>query len=110
MGAEAWMLGGFARQFLTRSARDSWVIRDVDMAGPADSDIAAGVTAPRVGFRDGTLIRAANGTAIYMISDGKRRQFRNSTIFARMGYQSANIERSPRPSSPSTPKARCCNR
>jgi hypothetical protein len=89
--SEAWMVGGVARPFMSRNVRASYLIRELDIAEPADQAVAAGATSPSVGFRDGSLIRVTNGTTIYMVSDGKRRAFSSSGEFGRMGFKSANI-------------------
>jgi hypothetical protein len=91
VGKEAWMRGGIAKPFHNAKTRSSFKIRSVDRAGPADETIAAGSTSSPIGFRDGTLVRVVDTTAIYMISDGKRRAFPSSTTFARMGFKADNI-------------------
>jgi hypothetical protein len=70
--------------------RQSYRIRGADMA-LADGVVAGGSTSPRLGFRDGTLIRQSGTSGIYIVSDGKRRPFTSSTTFSRMGYKSENI-------------------
>jgi hypothetical protein len=90
-GSEAWFLGGVARPFMNGKVRGSHVIRDVDLAGPADAEVADGATSTRVGFRDGTLIRLSGAERIYIVSAGKRRPFQSSSTFSRMGFDSENI-------------------
>lgn len=90
-GTEGWMMSGIARHFFNTKVRQSYMIRDVDFAQPADELLAAGAFSDPLGFRDGTLVRVADETTIYMISDGKRRPFRSSTVFKRMGFSSGNI-------------------
>ena len=88
---EAWLISGTARPFFSRNVRDSYVIRDIDLAGPADSRMADGSASDPLGFRDGTLVRVADGSTIYIISDGARRPFRSSKILTRMGFKTSNI-------------------
>jgi hypothetical protein len=90
-GNEGWVRSGLAKPFFNKKVRTSYQIRDIDRAGPADEMVTAGSTSSPVGFRDGTLIRVVDTTTIYMVSDGKRRPFPSSTVFARMGFKSANI-------------------
>jgi N-acetylmuramoyl-L-alanine amidase-like protein len=90
-GAEAWLLAGTARQFFSRNVRDSYLVRDIDLAGPADAQMASATTAEPLGFRDGTLVRVADGTRIYIISDGRRRPFSSMKMFTRMGFDPENI-------------------
>ena len=88
---EAWLISETARPFFSKNVRDSYTIRDIDLAGPADSHMAGGATSDPLGFRDGTLVRVAETTTIYFISDGLRRSFRSSKVFARMGFRASNI-------------------
>jgi hypothetical protein len=88
---EAWMLGGTARPFITRTVRNSYRIRDVDLVGPADEAIEAGLSAPPVRFRDGSLIKAAAAPAVYLISDGQRRHISSGRTFTKMRYQWSNV-------------------
>jgi hypothetical protein len=89
-GQEAWVTPAGTRPFFSRNVRDSYVIRDVELAGPADAQVAGAMSDP-IGFRDGTLLRVADGQTIYFISDGKRRPFSSSKVFARMGFKTSNI-------------------
>ncbi len=88
-GAESWMNGGLAKRFGSTKVRKSYAIRDVEMAATGLG--GGGMSSGQFGFRDGTLIRVANGTTIYIVSDGKRRPFRSTTTFKRMGFKAENI-------------------
>jgi hypothetical protein len=89
-GQEAWVTTTGTRPFFSKNVRDSYLVRDVELAGPADAQVMAAMADP-IGFRDGTLIRAAEGTTIYFVSDNKRRPFSSSKVFARMGFKASNI-------------------
>lgn len=88
---EAMRLSGQARPFLTRNVRTSYAIRNVDLAGPADDEIAQASLASSIGFRDGTLVQAEGTSAAYVVANGLRRKFSTSHRFAVMGYQRSNI-------------------
>ncbi len=90
-GQEARVMSGIAHRFYSSNARRSWQIRDVDLAQGADGKITEGLGAEQIGFRDGTLVRAANTTTIYVISDAMRRPFSSTSAFRKMGYKSSNI-------------------
>ncbi|MEX0874667.1 MAG: N-acetylmuramoyl-L-alanine amidase [Actinomycetota bacterium] len=90
LGFEAWKISGVARRFATVNVRTSWLIRDVERAGPADSEVNAGGSAPQLGFRDGSLIRASGDPQIYVIADGKRLPI-SAKSFSKMGYKPGNI-------------------
>jgi hypothetical protein len=90
-GQEAWVRTGIARRFFSTNVRTSWQLRDVDLAGPADSKVSEGLSQDPLGFRDGTLVRVADATTIYIISDGMRRAFSSAAAFARMGYKEENV-------------------
>src|SRR6185295_15071404 len=91
-GQQGWVQSGSTRRFFTTNARKSWYIRDIDLAGPADAAMEAGAMNDPLGYRDGTLVRLANGTTIYMISHGMRRPFVSSAEFKRMGFKTDNIK------------------
>lgn len=90
-GGEAWMRGTIARPFVSSRARASHMIRGVDLAGPADPEVAGGATSQPIGFRDGTLVRASGTSGVYLVSGGKRLPFPNSSTFRRMGYAPSQI-------------------
>lgn len=85
------MVAGQGRPYLTTTVRNSYAIRDVDLAGPADSDVSNAQSMPPVGFREGSLVQLAGDANVYIISDGRRRRFVSSQLFSLMGYKSANI-------------------
>jgi hypothetical protein len=89
-GQEAWVTPTGTRPFFSRNVRNSYLVRDVELAGPADAQVAGAMSDP-IGFRDGTLVRVADAATIYFISDGKRRPFSSSKVFARMGFKTSNI-------------------
>ena len=90
-GREALRLSGLVRPFITTNVRRSYVIRDVDLVGPADTQVSQGQTNPPVGFRDGTLVEATGTSTVYIVSDGVRRRFPSMHEFGVMGYKTANI-------------------
>jgi hypothetical protein len=90
-GREAWVLSGLGRPFLTKNVRQSYTIRDVDVAGPADTQVAQSQASPPVGFRDGAIVRMAGDGNTYLVTDGRRRRFTSSHQFDAMGYNRANI-------------------
>ncbi len=89
-GQEAWVTPTGTRPFFSRTVRDSYLVRDVELAGPADAQVAGAMADP-IGFRDGTLVRVADGSTVYFISDGKKRPFSSSKVFARMGFKDSNV-------------------
>jgi hypothetical protein len=89
-GQEAWVTSTGTRPFFSRNVRDSYLIRDEELAGPADAQVAGAMADP-IGFRDGSLVQVADGGTIYFISDGKRRPFSSSKVFSRMGFKTSNI-------------------
>jgi hypothetical protein len=89
-GSTAWVLDAVARPLASANIRSSWLIRSVDLAGPADSAVAAGAGSKPIGFRDGTLVQVGGEGTIYVIADGRRRPI-SSRAFAKMGYDAENI-------------------
>jgi hypothetical protein len=89
-GSMAWVLAHVARPVTTANVRSSWLIRAVDLAGPADSDVATGAGSKPIGFRDGSLVQVSGEGTIYVVADGRRRPI-SSRSFAKMGYNPANI-------------------
>ncbi len=90
-GREALMVGGLGRPFLTTNVRQSYLIRDVDLAGPADTQVNQAQTDPPVGFRDGSLVRVGGTPTVYVIADGLRRPVSSAHRFTMMAYQWSNI-------------------
>jgi gliding motility-associated-like protein len=90
-GREALQLSGLARPFITSNVRQSYAIRDVDLVGPADTQVSQGQTNPPVGFRDGTLVQAVGTPTVYVVSNGLRRRFASMHQLGVMGYKTANI-------------------
>jgi hypothetical protein len=90
-GNEALVVSSTYRPFITANVRQSYQIRDVDLAGPADSDVAAAQSSPPVGFRDGTLVQVTGNPAVYVIADGMRRWITSAYRFNTMAYKWSNI-------------------
>jgi hypothetical protein len=90
-GTEGWMIGGIARHFFNKKVRSTYLIRDAEFAEPADELLAAGAIEDPIGFRDGSLLRLADSTTIYMVSDHKRRAFSSAGVFRKMGFLEENI-------------------
>jgi len=57
----------------------------------APEELARYRTGDPVKFKDGELIKAANESEIYVVSDGKRRLIKNEKTFAKFGYNLYNI-------------------
>jgi hypothetical protein len=90
-GKEAMVLGGLARPFITTNVRTSYAIRDVDLAGPADSQLMQAQSGVPVGFRDGTIVQASGDPKVYVIADGSRRWITSGHLFTALGYAWSNI-------------------
>jgi len=88
---EAMVLSGLARPFLSANVRQSYTIRDVDLAGPADSQLTQAQSAVPVGFRDGSLLQATGDPAVYVVVDGVRRHISSYHLFVVLGYKASNI-------------------
>ena len=88
---EAIVQGGLARPFVSSNVRLSYAIRDVDLVGPADTEVAQAQGSPPVGFRDGSIVRLIGQSTTYVIADGLRRRVQSSQQFDAMGYNRANI-------------------
>lgn len=91
-GQEAQYISTLPRPFETKAIRQSYQIRDVDRAGPADSDVTESQTMTPIPFRDGSLIRLTGTTTVYVIADGKRHSFSSRHLFDVMGYDMGNVK------------------
>lgn len=72
------------------------VLTSLRYAGPDVIVVPAQILAPYqkegvVKFRDGTIIKGS-GAAVYVISGGMRRPFRNPGVFAELGYAWADVK------------------
>jgi hypothetical protein len=90
MAGEAYMVKGVARPLISRNVRMSYLIRDIDLAGPADDEVIAGAGSSPLGFRPGSLVQVSGQTTIYVIADGKRHAISTYT-FNKMGYDADNV-------------------
>jgi hypothetical protein len=82
------VVSNLMRPFITTNIRQSYAIRDIDLAGPTDLSQAQG--AVPVGFRDGTLVEASGTSPIYDMTDGVRRSV-SPTLFSALGYKESNV-------------------
>lgn len=57
----------------------------------SNDDIDNYEAGPKMGFRDGVLVRASDNPTVYLIADDQRHPFQSGTIFKALGYSFADV-------------------
>ena len=101
-GQEAWVTPTGTRPFFSRNVRDSYLVRDVELAGPADAQVAAARWPTRSASATAPSSASRRATTIYFISDGKRRPFSSS-----QGVRADGVQDVQHPDGRHRPSSRC---
>ncbi|HEV2685444.1 MAG TPA: peptidoglycan recognition protein, partial [Actinomycetota bacterium] len=84
-GKSFWVIEGAARRPISALARASWYRSSEAVLVAVDDPITAGSAFP---VRDGTFIKATDGGAPWIVSDGTKHRFVSSDFAAMMGFTS----------------------
>ncbi|MFC1632740.1 S8 family serine peptidase [Patescibacteria group bacterium] len=82
--------GGKKRSYISSRVFNTWTTFE-HVHKLYDTQVQDYIFDVRMGFRDGTLIRASSSPTVYVIEDGKRKAFTSGAVFTGLGYSYSRI-------------------